>query len=307
MSVGRSDRGMAPSVAFLGLGIMGLPMAAHLAEAGIRLRVWNRTTQRAETLARYGSVKVCPSASDAVSAAQLVIVMLSTGGIVDQVLFASDSDEGSVADVTAPGSLVIVMSSIPVSTAREEAERLQRRGIRYIDAPVSGGEAGAKAASLTIMAGGEAADIEEARAVLQLLGTVTHVGPVGTGQLAKLANQLIVGVTIGAVAEALLLARAGGADVGRVCQALRGGFADSPILRQHGARMVGGAFAPGGHASTQLKDLMTAVTSAGQHKLRLPFLALAERLYQSMCDHGLGDLDHSALYLELERMSREGA
>jgi len=230
--------------------------------------------------------------------------MLSTGRIVDEVLFAADAAGRSVADELAPGSIVIVMSSIPVSAARAQADRLKRRGVRYIDAPVSGGEAGAKAGSLAIMVGGEAADIEGAQPVLRLLGNVTHVGPVGTGQLAKLVNQLIVGVTIGAVSEALLLAREGGADVGRVCEALRGGFADSPVFRQHGARMVSGAFAPGGHASTQLKDLITASASAAQHKLRLPFLALAERLYQSMCDHGLGDLDHSALYLELERMSR---
>jgi len=305
MHIGRSDDGRGPSLAFLGLGIMGLPMAGHLAAAGRHLQVWNRTPGRAQTLARYDGVKVCSTVADAVTSAPVIIVMLSTGPVVDQVLFASDPDGESVEAALHPGSLVIVMSSIPVSTAREQAERLRRRGIRYIDAPVSGGEAGAKAASLTIMAGGETADIEEARPVLQLLGTVTHVGPVGTGQLCKLANQLIVGITIGAVAEALLLAREGGADVGRVCQALRGGFADSAILRQHGARMVGGAFSPGAHASTQLKDLTTAGAFANQYKLRLPFLALAERLYRSMCDHGLGDLDHSALYLELERMSRE--
>lgn len=305
MSIAKSDRSESRRVAFLGLGIMGLPMAEHLAAAGIPLRVWNRTAQRAETLARFGGVTVSTQAADAVSSAQLVIVMLSTGAVVDQVLFAPDSSGRSVAEALSATSLVIVMSSIPVATAREQAERLRRRGVRYVDAPVSGGEAGAKAASLAIMAGGEAADVEGALPVLQLLGTVTHVGSVGTGQLAKLANQLIVGVTIGAVAEALLLARAGGADVGRVCHALRGGFADSPILRQHGARMAGRSFSPGAYASTQLKDLATAGASAEEYQLRLPFLSLAERLYQSMCDHGRGDLDHSALYLELERVSRE--
>jgi len=185
MHIGRSDDGRGPSLAFLGLGIMGLPMAGHLAAAGRHLQVWNRTPGRAQTLARYDGVKVCSTVADAVTSAPVIIVMLSTGPVVDQVLFASDPDGESVEAALHPGSLVIVMSSIPVSTAREQAERLRRRGIRYIDAPVSGGEAGAKAASLTIMAGGETADIEEARPVLQLLGTVTHVGPVGTGQWQK--------------------------------------------------------------------------------------------------------------------------
>ena len=223
--------------------------------------------------------------------------MLSTGAVVDEVLF-------SVADALEAGSLVIVMSSIPVASARSQAERLKARGIRYVDAPVSGGETGARAASLTIMAGGEVADVEVARQTLSSLGRLTHVGPVGSGQLAKLANQVIVGVTIGAVAEALLLAGSGGADIALVCQALQGGFADSTILRLHGTRMAKGSFEPGGHASTQLKDLATARQLAGQQGLHLPLLALAERLYQSMCERGLGDLDHSALYLELEHQSR---
>ena len=157
---------------------------------------------------------------------------------------------------------------------------------------------------LTIMAGGAPGDIKSALPVLQLLGNVTHVGPVGSGQLAKLANQLIVGVTIGAVAEVLILAGAGGADIGRVCQALQGGFADSTILRQHGARMVERAFEPGGHASTQLKDLTTARQLADRHSLKLPFLELAERLYGSMCEHGMSERDHSALFLEIEGLGK---
>ncbi len=287
-------------VAFLGLGLMGLPMSGHLAAAGLHLRVWNRTAQRASALTTFPNVEVCATASQAVRSARVVIVMLSTGAVVDEVLV-------SVADSLEPGSLVIVMSSIPVASARAQAVWLKARGIRYVDAPVSGGETGARAASLTIMAGGEVADVEAARRALSPLGRLTHVGPVGSGQLAKLANQVIVAVTIGAVAEALLLAGSGGADIALVCQALQGGFADSTILRQHGSRMARGSFEPGGHASTQLKDLSTARELAERQGQRLPFLALAERLYQSMCARGLGELDHSALYLELEHQSHRCA
>jgi 2-hydroxy-3-oxopropionate reductase len=279
-------------------------MAERLAAAGMPLRVWNRTAERAAPLGRFSNVQISSRPSEAVSSVQMVIVMLSTGEVVDGVLFAQDNRGRCVSDALDPSSTVIVMSSIPVSTARAQADRLRHLGVRYIDAPVSGGEAGAKAASLTVMAGGEVNDVEAARPVLERFGKVTHVGPVGSGQLAKLANQLIVGVTIGAVAEALLLAGAGGADAGLVCQALQGGFADSTILRQHGVRMVTRSFEPGGHATTQLKDLSTAGAFADERGLRLPFLTLAEELYQSMCDRGIGDLDHSALFLELERRSR---
>lgn len=282
---------------------MGLPMAGHLAAAGVNLKVWNRTSHRADTLEHLPNVVVSPGAVQAVQAAQIVIVMLSTGQVVDEVLFGPDQHGDCVADTLNPSSLVIVMSSIPVGTALAQAEKLRQSSIRYVDAPVSGGETGARAATLTIMAGGDVDDIQKAMPVLQLLGKVTRVGPVGSGQLAKLANQLIVGVTIGAVAEALILAAAGGADIGSVCQALQGGFADSTILRQHGARMVERRFEPGGHATTQLKDLVTARALADSYSLQLPFLELSERLYRSMCDHGLSERDHSALFLELERIS----
>jgi 2-hydroxy-3-oxopropionate reductase len=276
-------------------------MATCLAAAGIDLRVWNRTPERRQPFLHLPGVEVASEASQAVRSAQAVILMPSTVSAVDDVLFSEDARGRSVADSLDPSSLVIVMSSIPVEATRTQAERLRQRGIRYIDAPVSGGEAGARAATLSIMAGGESQDVERARPLLQILGTMTHVGPLGSGQLAKLANQLIVGVTIGAVAEALLLAAAGGAEVGLVCRALQGGFADSAILRQHGQRMAERSFQPGAHATTQLKDLVTARHFADAHGLDLPFLSLAERLYQAMCVHGLGDLDHSALLLELEQ------
>ncbi|MCA8896661.1 MAG: NAD(P)-dependent oxidoreductase, partial [Amphiplicatus sp.] len=208
---------------------------------------------------------------------------------------------GGIAQQLEPGSLVIVMSSIPVETARAQSEKLAAIGVSYIDAPVSGGERGAIAGTLTIMAGGEIEDIERARPLFEAMGRVTRVGPAGTGQLAKLANQTIVGITIGAVAEALLLAEAGGADISAVREALTGGFADSTILRQHGQRMAEDRFEPGAHAHVQLKDLSTAATLAEKFGLDSPLTNLTKELYTEMCEGKARDLDHSALYLHLKK------
>ena len=171
--------------------------------------------------------------------------------------------------------------------------------MQYIDAPVSGGERGAIEANLTIMAGGAATAVARVGDVLACMGRVTRVGPVGCGQLAKLANQTIVGITIDAVAEALLLAKAGGADPAAVRDALLGGFADSTILRQHGERMLTGNFEPGAKSVVQLKDLRTSRKLAHKLGLDLPVLRLTESLYQEMCDDGRSELDHSGLYLHL--------
>lgn len=215
-------------VAILGTGLMGLPMAANLARAGLRVSAWNRTIAKAEPLARLG-VRLCATAAEAVTGAEVVLIMLSNGAVVDAAL-------ADIADALSPGTTVVVMSSIPVEAARAQAAALAARGIGYVDAPVSGGTRGAEAGTLVILAGGGAAEIDRLAPIFAPLGRVTRVGPVGSGQLAKLANQLIVGVTIGAVAEALILAEAGGADPAAVRAALLGGFADSTILRQHGAR-----------------------------------------------------------------------
>ncbi len=285
-------------IAFLGTGLMGLPMCRRLLEAGYAVRIWNRTAGKAQHLVELGG-EICNAPAEAVSNAQVVIVMLSDGPVVDEVLFGNAPEAVSVADRLAAGATVIVMSSIPVDTARRQSERLEKLGVKYIDAPVSGGEQGAMGGKLTIMAGGQAADLENMRQVMERMGNVTHVGPVGAGQLAKLANQAIVGITIGAVAEALLLAQRGGADPEAVRTALLGGFADSTILRQHGERMIKQAFEPGGKATTQLKDMRTITALARELKLDLPVSELVEKLYEDMCGHDLGDLDHSALYLEI--------
>jgi len=277
---------------------MGVPMVANLARAGFEVAAWNRTADRTGPLAALG-VRCCAQAAEAVSRADVVIVMLSTGPVVDQVLFDGTADTAPAVSGLRAGAIVVVTSSIPVHTAREQARRLAGLRCRYLDAPVSGGERGAIDGTLAIMVGGEVADVTDASRVLATMGRVTHVGPVGSGQLAKLANQLIVGVSIGAVAEALLLAEAGGADPRAVREALLGGFADSTVLRQHGERMLEGNFKPGARAEIQLKDLRTAGGLARDLGLRLPIVGLLERLYEEMCSHGREGLDHSALFLEL--------
>jgi len=292
-----------PTVAFLGLGIMGLPMAKRLADAGFPVRAWNRSHARAAELKHPGAT-ICATASEAVKGARIVIVMLSSGPVVDKVLFDVDENGHSPSEVIEPGSLVIVMSSIPVETAKAQAEILAQKDVRFLDAPVSGGEPGAKDGTLTIMVGGKAQDFERASAVFAPLGRAVHVGPTGSGQLAKLANQVIVGVTIAAVSEALILAEAGGADPAAVREALLGGFADSAILRQHGQRIIERNFIPGGHATTQLKDLTTASNHAASLGRSLPFLNLCREEFEAMCRHDMGDHDHSALFLELEQKSR---
>lgn len=281
------------AVTLFGTGIMGAPMARNLAQAGHRVRVWNRSHHKAEALVSEGIVAIA-DAANAAQGAEIAILMLTDGPACDALLF-----EAGVAAALPAGSAVVVMSSIPVETARAQAYRLAERGIACIDAPVSGGEKGAIEASLSIMAGGTAEAVAQVQPVLEALGRVTHVGPAGSGQLAKLANQLIVGVTIGAVSEAMLLVEAGGGDAAAVHQALMGGFADSTIWRQHGARILERRFAPGARARVQLKDMRTITGAAGDLELDLPFAQLAEALYAAMCDGPNADLDHSALYLEL--------
>jgi 3-hydroxyisobutyrate dehydrogenase-like beta-hydroxyacid dehydrogenase len=200
-----------------------------------------------------------------------------------------------------PGSLLIVMSSIPVATAQRQAELAAEKEIEYLDAPVSGGETGAREGTLAIMAGGPQDAFERARPLLEVMGRPTRIGPAGTGQLSKLVNQMIVASTIVTVAEAVLLAERGGADPAKVREALLGGFADSTILRQHALRMIERNFQPGGPAKYQVKDTTTAVDFGRTIGLELPVLQVVDRLFGDMVKHGDGDLDHSAIIREIGR------
>jgi 2-hydroxy-3-oxopropionate reductase len=282
----------------LGIGLMGEPMAKNLLKAGFALAVWNRTRAKAEKLIPEGA-RVAGSAAAAVAGADVVITMLENGAVVEDVLFA----QGAATAMKA-GALVIDMSSIKPREARDHAARLAALGMRHLDAPVSGGTLGAAAGKLAIMAGGDAGDFNAAGAVFAALGSAVRVGPHGAGQLAKLANQMIVGITIGAVAEALQLAEAGGADPALVREAIRGGFAGSKILEVHGERMLKGDFAARATATVQLKDMNNALdAAAGAGEYRLPITTLVRDLYASLCENGGAGVDHSGLFLEIGRIN----
>lgn len=282
-------------IAVLGIGMMGQPMARRLCQAGHAVSVWNRDRSKAERLLDAGA-RVAASPAEAVAGADCVVTLLTDGAAVADVLF-----EQGAAAAMAPGALLVDMSSIMPSQAREHASRLQALGLHHLDAPVSGGTLGAEQGTLAIMVGGEAADFARAAPLFAVLGRATQVGPHGAGQLAKLANQMIVGITIGAVAEALLLCQQGGADPAQVRAAISGGFADSRILQVHGERMVGRDFAKRGSMQVQLKDMRNALATAAELGFDAPITGLFEQLYAAGVAHGLGELDQSALFVELAR------
>jgi 3-hydroxyisobutyrate dehydrogenase-like beta-hydroxyacid dehydrogenase len=284
-----------PTVAFLGIGLMGAPQARNVLKAGFAVTAWNRSIAKAEALIPFGAC-VAASPADAVRDADVVVIMLENGPIVEDVLFRR-----GVMEALKPGSVVVDMSSIKPAEAKDHARRLAERRLAHIDAPVSGGTVGAEQGTLAIMAGGEAGIFAKVEPILRAMGRPVHVGPSGAGQFAKLANQIIVGVTIGAVAEALLLAQQGGADPAKVREALRGGFAESRILDVHGQRMIERDFATKGRSVTHLKDLDNALDAA--HRLEInavPYTALTADLFHGLLDTA-GDLDHSGLIVELER------
>ena len=283
------------SIAVLGIGRMGLPMARRLCQAGHTVHVWNRTRAKAEALATDGAT-VHDNAADAAGQADTTISLLENGPAVAQVLFGA-----GVAEALRAGSLFIDMASIQPAEARDHARRLGERGVAVLDAPVSGGTVGAEAGSLAIMVGGAASDFERAQPVFSALGCATHVGPHGAGQLAKRANQMVVGITIGAVAEALLFAAKGGADMAKVREAILGGFADSRVLQLHGQRMVERDFAPRARMGVQLKDLDNALATAEQLGFEAPITDLLGTLYREGIENGLDGLDHSGLFVELAR------
>ena len=282
-------------IAFIGIGLMGLPMAKHLLAAGHQVVVWNRTPAKAAALTDHGGV-VAKTPEQAVQDANLIITMLSDGAVVDAILQAPELQAA-----LQQGSLWVDMSSTQPVQARAQSARLEKLGIAHLDAPVSGGTTGAEAASLAIMVGGQEETFLAALPILSIMGRPVHVGPSGSGQLAKLANQAIVAVTIGAVAEAMLLLDKGGADPAAVRDALRGGFADSTILQQHGTRMTTGNFAPGGLSKLQLKDLNNVLSEAQNVNLSLPVTQhIRDRFDHFVHQMGGADLDHAGLYLELQ-------
>lgn len=282
------------NIAFIGTGLMGGPMARRLLGAGFAVTVWNRDAGKAAPLAAEGA-RVAATVRDAVGGADVVFTMLSDGRAVEDVLFRQ-----GVSDGLASGATVIDCSSIAPQEARDHNARLAERGIRHIDAPVSGGVVGAAAGTLAIMAGGDGAVVAELADVFAPLGRVTHVGPSGTGQLAKLGNQQIVAVTIGAIAEAMMLVEGGGGSREAFRNAIRGGFAESRILELHGQRMVDRNFGTGGPSKLQLKDLNNILAEADKLSMELPLTQAVRAEFAEFVANGGGDVDHSGLLKHFE-------
>jgi len=287
-------------IGFIGLGIMGVPMAGHLQKGGHDLFVVKRTKPTPADIADGGAV-VCATAQEVTEKSDIIIVMVPDTPDVEQVLFG----DGGVAAGLSAGKLVIDMSSISPTATKDFAAKINALGGKYLDAPVSGGEVGAKNAALTIMVGGPEDAFERAKPLFDLMGqNITLVGTEnGTGQTCKVANQIIVALNIEAVSEALLFASKAGADPARVREALMGGFASSKILEVHGERMIKRTFDPGFRIELHQKDLNLALQSAREIGVSLPNTATAQELFNACNAAGGAGWDHSAMVKALERLA----
>jgi 2-hydroxy-3-oxopropionate reductase len=285
-------------VGFIGLGIMGAPMAGHLQKGGHKLYLHDHKNPPFELI--EGGATVCTSGEEVAKRADIVIIMVPDTPHVESVLFG----EHGVAKGLDKGKIVVDMSSISPIATKDFAKRINALGCEYLDAPVSGGEVGAKAASLTIMVGGSESAFNDVKPLFELMGkNITLVGGNGDGQTTKVANQIIVALNIQAVAEALLFASKAGADPARVRQALMGGFASSRILEVHGERMVKRTFNPGFRIALHQKDLNLALQGAKALGVSLPNTATAQELMNACAANGMSGLDHSALCRAIELMS----
>lgn len=284
-------------IGFIGLGVMGKPMAGHLHAAGADLTIHNRSRGVIQQLlGEWEGVESAESPAEVAEklAGEVIVLMLTNTPAVDAVALG----ESGLTSALKPGTLVIDMSTTGVSKTRECAEKVKSLGGGWVDAPVSGGQFGAEDGSLAIMAGGAEADFHRAKPILEVMGAkITHLGPVGAGQITKLANQTIVGIGVAALAEALTLAKSAGVDPAKVRDAIRGGFAESRLLAEHGERMVTGNFEPGGRATYQLKDVREARQLMRDLGIDLPMLSRNVELWEEMVDErGMGEVDHSGIY-----------
>ena len=280
------------TIGFIGIGLMGRPMTENLLSASASVIGHNRSQQVVEDLSAKG---LTPAAApkNVAETADTVILMLPDTGTVEHILFG----ESGVIEGIQSGSLVIDMGTTAVMATRQFAAAIEEAGGDYVDAPVSGGAVGAQGASLSIMAGGSDTAFGRAQPIFEVLGqNISHVGDASAGQVTKTVNQVIVGLTIGAVSEALVLAESAGVDPAKVREALMGGFATSRILELHGKRMIEDNFEPGGRAKTQRKDMFEAIEFASALGIKLPALNLNLELYDKLLERGWGELDHSALY-----------
>ena len=278
---------------------MGLPMAKNLLKAGYELKAFNRTESKAEPLREFGG-KISKSIKEVVSDNDVVITMLTDDNSVDAVMNSQEFLDNLKVDAT-----VIDMSSVKPTTAIKHGNNLHSKKINYLDAPVSGGTIGAEEASLAIMVGGQQQVFDEVMDVFKTMGNPTLVGPLSSGQVSKLANQIIVGLTIGAVAEAVTLCEKAGADPKKMIKALSGGWADSKILQTHGKRMIDKDFTPKGRTSVHLKDMNNILECANNYTTHLPISNLVKEMYKKLVENGHGDEDHSSLYKEIERINKK--
>ena len=285
-------------IAFIGTGLMGYPMASNLLKKKLNLKVFSRTIDKAKPLEKLGAV-VSNSLGEAVKDTDIIITMLTDDEAVEKVL----GDKEFLNNLK-PSSTVIDMSSIKPKIAIQFGKILEEKGINFLDAPVSGGTIGAEDGSLAIMVGGEQKTFDYAFDTLKIMGNPTLVGPIGSGQVSKLANQIIVGVTIGAVAEAITLCEKAGVDANKFIKALSGGFADGKILQNHGKRMIDKDFSPKGKVSTHLKDMNNILECAGDFDTKLPISSLIKEMFNSLVERGNDNDDHSALYKEIENQNK---
>jgi len=281
-------------VGFVGLGLMGMPMAKNILKNKYPLIVWNRSSKNLKKIKKLGA-EVCQNLIDLPNKCQVIIIMLINDKICLEIVEILNKN-------LKKNQILIDMSSTKQKTAIEIEKKIKNKKGHFLDAPVSGGTSGAENGKLAIMVGGKKKIFEKIKNLLKSMGTVTYVGKTGSGQVAKLANQAIVGITIGAVSEALILAEAAGVDPRAVKNAIKTGFAGSPILENHGKRILENNFKPGGKCSTQLKDMNNIVETAKTYNIHLPLSEKIEKLYDLLVKEGKSNLDHSALYLLLKNL-----
>ncbi len=285
----------AKTVGFIGTGLMGLPMAKNILAKKFKLNVWNRTPGKTQELKKKGA-KVFDDIKDLVQNSKVIVSMLANDDVCKAVLIKK------IQPYLKKGQTVIDMSSTTQNTALEIGKALKKKKVFFLDAPVSGGTIGAEKGTLAIMVGGDKKIFNVMMPLFKSMGTAIYVGKTGCGQVAKLANQTIVGISIGAVSEALILAEAAGADPKAVREIMLQGFAGGPILKNHGLRILTKNFKPGGKASTQLKDMNNIISTAKKYKLNLPIAKKVQELYAKTVKSGRANLDHSALYLYIKSL-----
>ena len=290
---------MNKKIGFIGIGLMGLPMAKNILKAGYNLKAFNRSQSKAEPLKDFGA-EISSTINDVVKESDVLITMLTDDTAIDDVMNSSN-----FLDNLKSGTTVIDMSSVKPTTATKYYNNLKLKNINYLDAPVSGGTIGAEEASLAIMVGGEQKIFDEVIDIFKTMGNPTLVGPSGSGQVSKLANQVIVGLTIGAVAEAITLCEKAGANPDKMIKALSGGWADSKILQTHGKRMIDKDFTPKGRTSVHLKDMNNILECANSYNTHLPISNLVKEMYKTLVENGHGETDHSSLYKEIERINKK--